>query len=172
MSVRRSGSSATLKAAAAASLQSNGASVGNQISDNAEGFFVYATLRPDDDSGASWTKSFCEGMQAEAAFLPGASLYIDERSLGRYPAVCLEETRCSVRGMFLRPESGTDFSAKLLEADRIEGYPDLYERTVTRVQTSTGVSRNAYVYHRTGRTDRQQCQRIPDGDWLSRKRGH
>ncbi|OLQ06132.1 hypothetical protein AK812_SmicGene10594 [Symbiodinium microadriaticum] len=46
------------------------------------GFFVYGTLRPDDDSQASWTKSFNEGMEAQAAYLPGASLYID----GRYPA--------------------------------------------------------------------------------------
>ncbi|CAE7249740.1 unnamed protein product, partial [Symbiodinium natans] len=85
------------------------------------GFFVYGTLRPDDDSKASWTKSFNEGMEAQVAYLPGASLYID----GRYPAVCLEETSCSVRGMLLTPppDKAGLMASKLSEADQIEGYP-------------------------------------------------
>lgn len=135
------------------------------------GFFVYGTLRPDDDSGASWTKSFTEGLEAEVAYLPGASLYID----GSYPAVCFEETACSVRGMLLRPPSTSTgatglLAAKLAEADKIEGYPDLYSRTVATVLTDKGVTSPAYVYHRTGKFDRASRQRIADGDWLSRKR--
>jgi gamma-glutamylcyclotransferase (GGCT)/AIG2-like uncharacterized protein YtfP len=132
----------------------------------AEGFFVYGTLRPDDDSGATWTKAFSEGMESEVAFLSGASLYID----GSYPAVSLEQSPYSVRGVFMKPVTGTALSAKLVEADRIENYPDLYDRTVMAVHTSSGASRLAYVYHRTGRTDRTQCTRIADGDWLSRRR--
>jgi len=128
---------------------------------------VYGTLRPDDDSGAAWTKSFVEGMDSEVAFLAGASLYID----GSYPAVSLEETHCSVRGAFLQPRSSAMLPSKLSEADRIEGFPDLYERVVRPVRTANGVTRQAYVYHRTGRTDRATCTRVPDGDWLSRKRG-
>lgn len=132
------------------------------------GFFVYGTLRPDDDSQASWTKSFNEGMEAQAAYLPGASLYID----GRYPAVCFEETSCSVRGMLLTPsaEKAGLLAAKLSEADQIEGYPDLYSRTVATVLNDAGVAMPAYVYHRTGKFDRASCERIADGDWLSRKR--
>lgn len=130
------------------------------------GFFVYGTLRPDDDSGASWTKAFCEGMAAEAAALPGASLYVD----GSYPAVNFEETRCSVRGVLLKPEDPSAFPGKLAEADKVEGYPDLYERAVVPVQTESGSLVHAYVYHRTGRTDRVKSVRIPDGDWLSRRR--
>jgi NAD-dependent deacetylase len=165
----RSRSSGVLKAAASASLRKE--SLVNTSSDDvnttAEGFFVYGTLRPDDDSGATWTKNFCEGMACEPAFLSGASLYID----GSYPAVSLEKTRCSVRGAFLQPASKAMFNEKLLEADRIEGYPDLYDRIVVLVQTASGTTKRAYLYHRTGRTDRSECVRILDGDWLSRKRG-
>lgn len=134
------------------------------------GFFVYGTLRPDDDSKASWTKSFNEGLEAEVAYLPGASLYID----GRYPAVCFEQTSCSVRGMLLKPAAGGSgaglLASKLTEADQIEGHPDLYSRTVATVLTDRGVTCPAYVYHRTGKFDRTSCQRIADGDWLSRVR--
>jgi len=132
------------------------------------GFFVYGSLRPDDDSGAAWTKSFCEGMEAEAATLSGASLYVEG-----YAALCFEETRCSVRGVLLRPtglEAPSVMSSKLVEADRIEGYPDLYDRAIVTVHTEHGEAVPAYVYHRTGRFDRSASQRIPDGDWLSRKR--
>lgn len=135
----------------------------------AVGFFVYGTLRPDDDSGAAWTLEFCKGLDAEKAELHGASLYVEN-----FPAVSFEQTRCSVRGVLLTPPGGSGapglLAAKLLEADRIEGYPDLYDRTVAPVQTARGSTRFAYVYHRTGRTDRTQCHRIIDGDWLSRRR--
>lgn len=131
---------------------------------------MYGTLRPDDDSGASWTKSFNEGMEAEVAYLPGASLYID----GRYPAVCFEQTTCSVRGTLLKPAAAAGgaglLAAKLTEADQIEGYPDLYSRKVATVLTDKGVTCPAYVYHRTGKFERSDCQRISDGDWLSRVR--
>jgi gamma-glutamylcyclotransferase (GGCT)/AIG2-like uncharacterized protein YtfP len=60
--------------------------------------------------------------------------------------------------------------AKLLEADRIEGYPDLYDRSVVHVRTEAGADMLAYVYHKTGKMDRSQCVRIHDGDWISRKR--
>lgn len=139
------------------------------VEDDAMGFFVYGTLRPDDDSGAAWTKSFCDGLQAEAAILPGASLYVES-----FPAVSLERTRCSVRGVLLRVPAGDDaqavLNAKLREADKIEGYPDLYDRSVRTVQTISGAACKAYVYHRTGRIDRENRVRIPDGDWLSRRR--
>lgn len=130
---------------------------------------MYGTLRPDDNSGAAWTKDFNEDMLAERAELPGASLYIES-----YPAVCLEQTRCAVRGVLLTPVAGGALSAdarfqeKLDEADRIEGHPSFYDRSVRLVRTASGDVKRAYVYHRTGRVDREQCTRILDGDWLSR----
>jgi len=133
-------------------------------------FFVYGTLRPDDDSGAAWTKTFCEGLNAESATLSGASMYID----GSYAAVSLEQTRCSVRGVLLSvPQSAAAaklFAEKLAEADSIEGYPSLYDRTIVTVRIASGASRQAYIYHRTGRTNRSECVRVSDGDWLSRTR--
>merc|ERR1712100_230572 len=91
-----------------------------------DGFFVYSTLRPRDDSSASWMKAFCEGMVVEPATLPGASLYED----GSYPAINFEQTRCCVRGVLLKPEVPSALLGKLADADQIEGYPDLYERAV------------------------------------------
>ena len=85
--------------------------------------------------------------------------------------MCLEETSCSVKGMLLKPTAGpAALSAKLTEADKIEGYPDLYSRTVATVVTEAGVSSPAYVYHRSGKFERSSCKRIADGDWLSRLR--
>jgi len=169
-------SSAAKAAAAALGLGGSAADARNLVATSCvnagpvHGFFVYGTLRPDDDSGTSWTKTFCDGLDAEPARLHGASLYVEN-----FPAVCLERTRCSVRGVFLSvpagPACARTLKAKLAEADRIEGYPDLYDRTVKTVRTATGLERQAYVYHRTGRTDRQSCVRVEDGDWLSRQNG-
>eukprot|EP00933_Yihiella_yeosuensis_P047504 TRINITY_DN4333_c1_g1_i1.p1 TRINITY_DN4333_c1_g1~~TRINITY_DN4333_c1_g1_i1.p1 ORF type:complete len:674 (+),score=146.36 TRINITY_DN4333_c1_g1_i1:43-2064(+) len=143
---------------------------GHEATGPAVGFFVYGTLRPDDDTGASWTKSFNQGLSGEVATLSGASMYID----GSYPAVCLEDTRCSVRGFLLTPEDGKNaaeiMASKLAEADQIEGYPTVYDRTVVTVKTGSGESKQAYVYHKNGRIDRSQCVCIADGDWLSRSR--
>jgi len=136
----------------------------------AVGFFVYGSLRPDDDSGKPWTKDFCQGLAAETATLTGASLYVE----GAYPSLCLERTRCEVRGVLLTPENSATaaevMADKLEKADAIEGYPSLYDRAILTVETNSGEFRRAYVYHRTGRVDRSEHACIPDGDWMSRKR--
>jgi NAD-dependent deacetylase len=157
-----------LAANASNKLAANATARAAEISEAPVGFFVYGTLRPDDDTGASWTKGFNEGMNAEVAFLDGASLYVD----GSYPALCLEQTRCCVRGVLLTPPLGKSSAlvSKLKEADTIEGYPDLYDRKIVHCRTATGDVRPAYVYHRTGRIDRSACKCLLDGDWMSRKR--
>jgi len=174
--VARAGSKGALKAAASATLapiskagSGRSASKAGTTTAPPVGIFAYGTLRPDDDSNASWTKPFNEGMKAEVAFLPGASLYVE----GGLPAMCLEQTRCSVRGVLLMPEQGpssTTLAAKLAEADKIEGYPDNYSRAIVSVSLANGQVRQAYVYHRTGKVDRGQWPLLADGDWLSRKR--
>jgi hypothetical protein len=40
--------------------------------------FVYGSLRPDDDSGMSWTKPFSEGMECVRARAYNAALFEDE----------------------------------------------------------------------------------------------
>jgi gamma-glutamylcyclotransferase (GGCT)/AIG2-like uncharacterized protein YtfP len=133
-------------------------------------FFVYGTLRPDDDSGAAWTQDFAKGVvSAQSAQLPGASLYHE-----RFPAVVLENTQMSVRGMLLRVQPAK-WTEKLAEADEIENYPSLYDRSIETVQLLDDVGNvvgeeRAWVYHRTGKVDRASTTRIPDGDWLSRVR--
>jgi NAD-dependent deacetylase len=138
--------------------------------DAVSNFFVYGTLRPDDDSGAAWTEAFSKGVvSAQTARLAGASLYHEN-----YPSVVLEDTKMCVRGMLLRVQP-TEWSAKLEEADKIEGYPSLYDRSVETVQLLDDQGKvvgeeRAWVYHRTGKVDRAAVKRIPDGDWLSRIR--
>jgi gamma-glutamylcyclotransferase (GGCT)/AIG2-like uncharacterized protein YtfP len=133
-------------------------------------FFVYGTLRPDDDSGAAWTQKFAQGLvSAQSARLPGASLYHES-----FPAVVLENTQMAVRGMLLRVQP-TKWTDKLAEADEIEGYPTLYDRSIETVQLLDDVGNvvgeeRAWVYHRTGKVDRANTTRIPDGDWMSRVR--
>jgi NAD-dependent deacetylase len=133
-------------------------------------FFVYGSLRPDDDSGASWTKKFTWKLDARPALLRGASLYQES-----YAAVVFEETATAVRGMVLTVPA-EKWQEKLAEADSIEGYPDLYDRVVADVEVLDKSGRpvgteRAWVYHRTGKFERDVAQRIPDGDWLSRRRG-
>eukprot|EP00746_Dinoflagellata_sp_MGD_P163996 gnl/MRDRNA2_/MRDRNA2_92390_c0_seq1.p1 gnl/MRDRNA2_/MRDRNA2_92390_c0~~gnl/MRDRNA2_/MRDRNA2_92390_c0_seq1.p1 ORF type:complete len:601 (+),score=121.15 gnl/MRDRNA2_/MRDRNA2_92390_c0_seq1:68-1804(+) len=144
----------------------NGATTSsNAVDSDVDSFFVYGTLRPDDDSGAAWTEDFQKGLVAEPAWLPGASLYVES-----YPALCLEKTSCTVRGVLLSTSKPEMFAKKLSEADKIECYPDLYDRTVVTVKTSSGASRKAIVYHRTNLVKREECVCLRDGDWLSRPR--
>lgn len=42
-----------------------------------QALFVYGTLRPDDDSGAAWTRQFLEGMDSRRAILRNAQLFFD-----------------------------------------------------------------------------------------------
>lgn len=152
---RRSGSSTRTSLSSAAAV----------VEPSANGFFVYGTLRPDDDSGATWTQDFQTGLVGEPAWLTGASLYVDT-----YPALCLEKTSCKVRGVLLSTTKADVFAQKLAKADVIEGYPDLYDRTIVTVRTSSAEQKKAIVYHRTNSVNREQCVCLADGDWLSRPR--
>jgi len=156
---------ASLRLSSSKTRQGNTTAASTALDSVADGFFVYGTLRPDDDSGASWTQDFQKGLVAEPAWLTGASLYVEQ-----YPSLCLEKTLCRVRGVLLSTSKPDLFVKKLSEADKIEGFPDLYDRTVVTVRTSSGVDRKAIVYHRTGRVNREQCFLLADGDWLSRPR--
>ena len=45
-------------------------------------------------------------------------------------------------------------------------HPEVLDKSGRPVGTE-----RAWVYHRTGKFERDVAQRIPDGDWLSRRRG-
>jgi len=77
--------------------------------------FACGSLRPDSDG--PWTASFNTGTVSCKATLPGAHLFLDG-----YAAVKLSNTvDCCVRGYVLTADDKT-FTAKLIRADRIEGY--------------------------------------------------
>ena len=53
--------------------------------DEPRALFVYGTLRPDDDSGAAWTKDFLDGARGQKAVLRDSALFFDA-----YPCAVLE----------------------------------------------------------------------------------
>lgn len=141
--------------------------------------FVYGSLRPDDNSGQSWTKDAVRGLEAQKAMLPKARLYRDQ-----YACAVLDSTHDSNGGIFGYVLSTKDehlFAEKLGLFDQIEGYRgpesphNLYDRTVVDVELLPSDKHNplrvkAYVYHGT---HRHRCGRqdpIPSGDWLRRDR--
>lgn len=149
-----------------------------------QGFFVYGTLRPDDPSGKSWTKSFSYRMTAHPARLYDAGLY-HRRG---YACVVLgsqvQDGKHSikptdfVKGWFLSPTikpNDKPFKAeallqlKLMQADKIEDYPRLYQRSWVTVELldpgsgSQQVQVQAFVYHQA--ICNEGC-RIKSGDWL------
>jgi len=144
-------------------------------------FFVYGSLRPDDDSGKSWTRDFVEGFEdVRRASLSGAQMFYDQ-----YASVTLDGTSDQVvHGYVLGylPQPGVDelsaehssaFDEKLRAADEIEGFREddveksLYQRAVKYVSPGDGARPvKAFVYHRP------DCDRscpILSGDWLKRK---
>mmetsp|Transcript_20888 Transcript_20888/g.49558 ORF Transcript_20888/g.49558 Transcript_20888/m.49558 type:complete len:113 (-) Transcript_20888:171-509(-) len=110
-----------------------------------------------------WTKAFCEGCTHVPATLRGGCMFHDS-----YASVVLdpvEFSNCTVVGDLVSFPRET-FPQKLVEADRIEGYPHLYQRAIVEVETAGGV-RKAYVYHRP---DAKRDILVPNGDWLQRRR--
>lgn len=104
-----------------------------------EYFFVYGTLRDDDDSGATYTHGWHEGFDiAMHGRLKGARMY-QERDK-RYPfALLSQDDKDVMYGRLIRWHDAADRIERLAEADRIEGYyPDnphasLYHRAVVSV---------------------------------------
>ena len=114
-------------------------------------FFVYGSLRPDDDSKQSWTKNAVSGLYARKARLCNAKLYQEEYAC----AVLLVDSPSSIKSSG-NSSSGSDnnsvmgyvlstndeqlFKEKLRLFDQIEGYNydgspnNLYDRTVRDVE--------------------------------------
>ena len=135
--------------------------------------FVYGSLRPDDNSGQSWTTSFVEDFTfSKKARVRGAKMFRDT-----YASVTLDgEKEEFVHGWVLgfAEHDEAKWGNKLNEADMIEGYnakdppSGLYERGVITAVLEDGGSVQAYIYHRP-RCNR--ATRIPSGNWLDRPQG-
>lgn len=132
-------------------------------------FFVYGTLRPDDPSGAPWTKPFNQGMKSFPARLFGHRLYKEQYPLVMSPDAGAKATDCVV-GDLVFPISEYDWQEKLAQADSIEGCPDFYQRkivSVTRLLDNS--TTRAWLYYRTAPVDAENIKHIPSGDWTKQK---
>lgn len=160
----RSSSTAAIRAAAESSLRpasKSGSSTKSAASTKSDqppvGYFVYDSLRPDTSSA---TPTFLSGWASTAATLPGASLY----NRAGQVSLCLEQTRCAVRGVLLTPMAKDKLAESLPHMAELQQQS---ERSEVTVYTTAG-HRKAYVYHATGKFERQVVERLLDGDWLSR----
>ncbi|KAG2388647.1 hypothetical protein C9374_000086 [Naegleria lovaniensis] len=155
--------------------------------------FVYGTLRPDDTSGATWTKTFNNPhdyqVHAQFAYIEKAQLFFH-----MYPIAILNDNpNDRIYGYIIsvsEPE-GENFEKLLKFADEIEEYPEEYDRAIVQaypiskteydeLQRDASVQPQiqpqspptpCFVYHRTLqnialRENNPVLERIPSGDWL------
>jgi gamma-glutamylcyclotransferase (GGCT)/AIG2-like uncharacterized protein YtfP len=123
-------------------------------------FFVYGSLRPDDVTGMPWRDGWLEGSTSQRGIIQG-KMYDDS-----YASVVLDYSdnggNNTVQGWLVEyPPSIYD--QKLIEGDRIEGYPDLYDRKRVPVRLMDGTYIMAWVYIRPN------CNKetiVPNGDWV------
>ena len=162
-------------------------------------FFVYGSLRPDDDSKQSWTKSAVSNLYAQKARLLNAKLYEEEYACAvLLDSLSSEEISSgdsgsnndSVIGYVLSTNDEGLFNEKLQLFDDIEGYNydgfpnNLYDRTVRDVELIPPTTANVNNDNNNSIKTREsvkayvyhrtnQCKReklIPSGDWLQRER--
>ena len=105
---------------------------------NIRHIFAYGTLRVDDQSGASWTKTFNAGMTSRKGRVHGLKLFF-----ARYPFVTpagssspveYENHANFVVGQAVSTDNEALWARRLAEADSIEGYPWLYQKAVVEVE--------------------------------------
>lgn len=114
--------------------------------------FVYGTLRPDDDSGAEWTKPWNEKCKSFKAEVNHAKLYFHE-----YPVVVLDKSiggdedckNSKVYGYVQTCDTEEQFAKLLKEGDEIEDCPRMYQRTIASVYVYDFKQYvNAWIYFR------------------------
>lgn len=138
---------------------------------------VYGTLRDDDDSGASWTSSFIANRtSACSGIVRGAKLYWAHKL--NYPcALVTNNTNDHIHVRVMTFGTGEEWTRKLVEADRIEGY-DLeaegrseYVRRRVIVEVGcegSGLHVDAWIYVATKLDHFGQVVELPHGDWTRR----
>lgn len=113
--------------------------------------FVYGTLR----KGGKLSYAMENGEYLGDHATPSRYKMID---LGQYPAVTPNGDTAIVGEVY---RVADEYMSVL---DNIEGYPDLYQRTL--IQTEYG---KAYMYWMPDMRDAKCVQRIPSGDWMNRE---
>ena len=118
----------------------------------------------------SWTDS--EGIRGAAAEVIAASDFVEGWVLTPTMGTSAQpDAREEKRAKF---KAAAMFKLKLQQADKIEGYPHLYQRSVVTAEIredgeppSQGKKHTvqAYIYHKP---DCKRGHRIPSGDWLKR----
>jgi len=132
-------------------------------------FFVYGTLRPDDNSKAPWTQKFLKNMIYGKARIRGARLYVDSYPVVLYPD---KDATASdiVTGYVVTTQDDALLAEKLRYADDVEGHPTHYQRIVWDgveiLEGSGPTTVTAWVYTRSS-TD-EGAKLIASGDWLQR----
>ena len=158
-------------------------------------FFVYGSLRPDDDSGQTWTQEFVDSAaSASPAVVTGAALFKDNYAAAvLHPASPGDKAAKAAGGGkgvvgYVMGFAEKAWPARLAWADNIEGFPSLYQRSVVCAQrlepgakpkagggghSATGIGPAncwAWMYHRGRGELSAKAVCIPSGDWLQRDR--
>eukprot|EP00485_Elphidium_margaritaceum_P017982 CAMPEP_0202732694 /NCGR_PEP_ID=MMETSP1385-20130828/187791_1 /ASSEMBLY_ACC=CAM_ASM_000861 /TAXON_ID=933848 /ORGANISM="Elphidium margaritaceum" /LENGTH=642 /DNA_ID=CAMNT_0049399017 /DNA_START=35 /DNA_END=1963 /DNA_ORIENTATION=- len=142
-------------------------------------FFVYGTLRDDDDSGAGWTQYWTNGCSAYNGKVCGYKMY--QRHGQNFPfAIQTGNVNDFFVGRLVTWNDRDTMRAKQKHADRIEGYPDFYHRTVVDVEVLQNSSDDtvnsaqhvkAFLYYQDTPDDMHvSCKEVPNGDWLQREK--
>jgi gamma-glutamylcyclotransferase (GGCT)/AIG2-like uncharacterized protein YtfP len=131
-------------------------------------FFVYGTLRDDDDSGAPWTASWVKDGKGIGAKVFGYKMFLEYS----YPAVMQSDEKDFVVGRRITfpPEL---FKEKLRIADEIENYDEndesnadyLRGKCIAKCEDGDHI---CYIYYKKT-LDNHNAKLIPGGDWNRRK---
>jgi len=158
-----------------------------------QSFFVYGTLRDDNDSGARWTAKWTKNISfACPAKVYGFKMFQCKKL--NYPfALRTGNKHDVIVGRFVTFHDANVFNHKLMEADKIEHYdatqPDheenAYVRDIVDVELvephhrireeffgaandDLSAKQAIIYYQRSGVSPMAQCVEIPNGDWLDR----
>eukprot|EP01083_Nonionella_stella_P075723 205948_1 len=143
-------------------------------------FFVYGTLRDDDDSGAEWTRNWIN----DVSFACNAKVYgfkMYKLKGTNYPfALRTNDDNDVIIGRLLQWTDEQTFYEKVLGADDIEDYDDThpdddeneYIRDIVDVHMTDNaqneITKAIIYYQRQGVSPLHKCHEIPDGDWMHR----
>merc|ERR1711933_53179 len=143
---------------------------------NVNKFFVYGTLRDDDNSGAPWTAYWTKNVSfCSYAKVYGFKMYKSKKA--NYPfAIQTNNPNDYIMGRLLQWNNPNTFQQKLLEADHIENYDendfDGYTRSIMDVETIqdgiTDCTKAIMYFQQFGTKSLINCDEVPDGDWMNR----